>query len=144
MLARPAHRVLLACGLLALAGCGTAKSPTEVPPPSTGAAFTFTRIQTEIFSPICAQAGCHDAQTRESDQVLAAGFAYANIVGRRSLENSSLNRIEPGDPERSYLVKKIRGDADIVGERMPRVGGPLRQEQIDGIIGWVRGGAPNN
>jgi hypothetical protein len=77
--------------------------------------------------------------------VLAAGRSYAEIVDRASSERSTLDRIEPGDPERSYLVKKLRGDPDIAGSRMPldRPGG-LPQDQIDGIIAWVRAGAPND
>jgi len=140
-IALPALAPLL---LLAFA-CGSVKTPTEPPAgPPAGAAYTFSRIQGEIFSPICAQAGCHDAATASGGQVLAAGVAYGNIVGVRSTEVSTLNRIEPGDPERSYMVKKLRGDSDIVGERMPRIGGPLSQSQIDGIAAWVRAGAPNN
>lgn len=143
---RPAQTLAVALAVpLLFFACGTVKSPSEPPAPEPpSAAYTFTRIQTEIFSPICAQAGCHDSATASGGQVLEAGVAYSNIVGVRSTEVSTLNRIEPGDPERSYMVKKLRGDADIVGARMPLVGGPLSQSQIDGIIGWVRAGAPNN
>jgi hypothetical protein len=123
------------------------KSPTEPSeePGNGGTAFTFSRIQAEIFTPNCAKSGCHDAATASGGQVLEAGRAYGEIVNRPSTERSTLDRIEPGDPERSYMVKKLRGDPDITGGRMPldRPGG-LPQEQIDGLIAWVRAGAPND
>ena len=145
MRSRPALDTVLPCVLLLLAACGSVKSPTEpAEEPGGVAPLTFSRIQAEIFTPNCAKAGCHDAASASAGMVLAAGVSYEQIVGVRSTE-STLDRIEPGDPERSYMVKKLRGDSDITGDRMPldRPGG-LPQEQIDGLIAWVRAGAPND
>ena len=131
--------------LLLAAACGSVKSPTEPPEEPGGVApFTFSRIQAEIFTPNCVKAGCHDAASAQGGMVLAAGQSYNQIVDVPSIE-SSLDRIEPGDPERSYMVKKLRGDPDITGDRMPldQPGG-LPQAQIDGLIAWVRAGAPND
>src|SRR4029079_7882975 len=114
--------------------CGTVKSPVEPPPPGGGSAFTFARVQAQIFTPNCAKAGCHVTGVATGGMVLEAGLSYAQIVGRPSQENPTLARVAPGDPERSYLLKKIRGDADISGSRMPQDGPPfLAPEQIDGI-----------
>ncbi|HXO22555.1 MAG TPA: hypothetical protein VOA87_21750 [Thermoanaerobaculia bacterium] len=129
---------------LLTAACGKVKSPTE-PPASAGPAFTFARIQAEIFTPNCAKSGCHSGATAQQGMVLEAGVSYGQIVGRRSQENPSLNRVQPGSPEQSYLLKKVRGDGDITGSRMPQDGPPfLSQAQIDGIAGWIQAGAPNN
>jgi len=143
---RPApESVLPLLFLLVAAGCGTVKSPTEPPPAGGGPAFTFSQIQTQIFTPTCAKAGCHAASAGSGGMVLEAGSAYSEIVGRGSTSNPSFNRVEPGVPERSYLLKKVRGDADITGARMPLDGPPyLTSEQIEGIAGWIRAGAPNN
>ncbi|HEX7182214.1 MAG TPA: hypothetical protein VF756_10250 [Thermoanaerobaculia bacterium] len=131
-----------ALALLLLAGCGTVKSPTEPEETEDGAAFTFSRVQAEIFTPNCALAGCHDAATATEGLILEAGRSYGLIVNH-SATQSSLDRIEPGDPERSYLIKKLRGDPDITGSRMPfDRPGSLPPEQMAGIIGWVRAGAP--
>jgi hypothetical protein len=136
-----AHSLLAA---LLLAACGDVKSPTEPLAPE-GQAFTFARIQAQIFTPNCVKAGCHDAATASNGLVLEAGQAYGHIVNRPAVGNSSLDRIEPGDPERSYLIKKLRGDPDITGARMPLDNpGSLTREQMDGIVGWVLAGAPNN
>lgn len=150
MRSRPARNGALAAlaGALALtmaAGCGTVKSPTEPLPPAGGSAFTFARIQAEIFTPTCAKSGCHAANTASGGMVLDAGRAYGEIVNRASSERSTLHRIEPGDPDRSYLIKKLRGDPDITGSQMPLDRpGSLTREQMDGLIGWVLAGAPNN
>jgi hypothetical protein len=53
--------------------------------------------------------------------------------------------VEPGSPETSYLILKLRGDPSISGLRMPEDGPPyLTAAQIAGIAGWIRAGAPNN
>lgn len=131
--------------LLLLAGCGTVKSPTEPSTPTGGGtAFTFTQIQTQIFTPVCAKAGCHAAGSSPSGLVLEAGQSYGNLVGRPAAENSSLARVSPGNPDASYIILKLRGDPNITGERMP-LGGPyLSADQIAGIAAWIRAGAPNN
>jgi hypothetical protein len=137
--------VALAALAAGASGCGTVKSPTEPPPVAGGQAFTFTRIQAEIFTPTCAKAGCHAASAAAGGMVLAAGRAYGEIVNRPSTENGALNRIQPGDPERSYMIKKLRGDPGITGGQMPLDNpGSLSREQMDGLIGWVLAGAPND
>jgi hypothetical protein len=130
-----------------LAACGTVKSPTEPVDPGPGgpgAAFSFSRIQAEIFSQSCAKSDCHDAATAQNGLILEAGRSYALLVNHPAL-GSSLLRVAPGDPERSYLIKKLRGDPDITGARMPFDGPPyLTPEQIEGIAGWILRGAPND
>src|SRR5437016_6090663 len=103
MRSRPARNtvcaVLATLSAFAAAGCGTVKSPTEPLSGGTGgpggAAFTFSRIQAEIFTPTCAKSGCHAANTASAGMVLDAGRAYAQIVSRPSTEQSNLHRIEP-------------------------------------------------
>ena len=133
--------------VLVFGGCGTVKSPTEPPSdPGTGtAALTFSQIQAQILTPTCAKAGCHASSSAEAGLVLEARQAYGNLVGRASSQRSDLARVQPGDPERSYLILKLRGDPSITGLRMPQDGPPfLTSEQIGGIAAWIRAGAPNN
>lgn len=147
MRSRPARSLVILALVLALllGGCGTVKSPTEPSsPPGNVPALTFTQIQTQIFTPVCAKAGCHAAGSSPSGLVLEAGQSYGNLVGRPAAENSSLARVAPGDPDHSYMILKLRGDPSITGERMP-LGGPyLTSDQIAGIAAWIRAGAPNN
>ena len=145
LLAAPA--LLAAAAMLASGGCGgKLRSPTEPQTASTGAqALTFTQIQAGIFTPHCAKSGCHVTASAAGGLVLQAGLAYADIVGRQSLEAPQLAYIRPGSPDASYLLKKVRGDADITGSRMPFDGPPfLSSQQIAGLTAWIQAGAPNN
>lgn len=144
MRSRPVRNAILLAALL-LAACGDVKLPTEPSVEPEGPAFTFAQVQAQIFTPNCAKAGCHSAAAASNGLVLEAGSAYSEIVSQPAVGNSSLDLIEPGDPDRSYLIKKLRGDPDITGARMPLDNpGSLTQEQLDGIVGWVLAGAPNN
>jgi hypothetical protein len=52
----------------------------------------------------------------------------------------SLKRVDPGDPDNSYLVQKVEGTA-AVGGRMPLGGSRIPQEEIDLIRQWISEGA---
>ncbi|MGC8915635.1 MAG: hypothetical protein ACP5NF_01490 [Thermoanaerobaculum sp.] len=52
-------------------------------------------------------------------------------------------RVAPFDPDASYLVKKLRGDPDIVGSPMP-ASGTLSSEGRKLVVDWVRRGAPRD
>ena len=98
----------------------------------------FSEIQSTVFSPICAE--CHGAGFASAGLNLAEGSSFAEIVGVPSTQVSSLSRIEPGDPDNSYLVQKIEGTAAF-GGRMPLGGARLPQDRIDLIRQWVTDGA---
>ena len=139
------RKLALVITLLFLA-CGKLKEPTE---PVLGGGepidptATFTRVQNEIFSPTCAQIGCHDRIGQQSQQVLVAGQAYAQIVNQPSVEMPQLVRIAPLDPANSYLYRKITGSG-ITGDRMPQALAPLTDVQIKLVRDWIRRGAPND
>jgi hypothetical protein len=138
---------ILTLAMLAMVACGgKVLSPTEPPGGGPGAqAFTFAQIQAGIFTPSCAKAGCHASSAASGGLVLEAGLAYGNIVGRAAPEAPQLDFVRPGNPEASYLLKKVRGDADISGSRMPRDGPPfLTPQQIAGLAAWIQAGAPDN
>jgi hypothetical protein len=125
-------------------GCGQQKKlpfePTGYVPDPTA---TFTRVQGEIFATSCAFSGCHAGVAPASGMDLSAGAAWL-AVHAPSVERSDLKRIEPGSPDRSYVVKKVRGDPDISGSRMP-LGGPyLSADQIKLLTDWVLRGAPQD
>ncbi len=136
--------------IITTAGCGSGASSNSTPPPlgSTGSepidpTATFTRVQNELFTPTCAQIGCHDTLGRQQGTILSAGKAYAETVNVASTENASLKRIFPGDPLNSYLYRKVTG-AGITGDRMPQGGPYLTDAQIALVRDWVRRGAPND
>ena len=104
---------------------------------------TFTRVQNEIFTPNCANIGCHNPIGQQSQMVLIAGRAYTETVNVPSVEMPSLMRVQPNDPVNSYLYRKITGAA-ITGDRMPQGGPPLSEAQIALVRNWIRRGAPND
>jgi hypothetical protein len=129
-----------------LCACGKLKElPTD---PGVGAepidpTATFTRVQNEVFTPTCGAIGCHDTLGQQEGLVLTAGKAYANTVGRPSVEVPALLRVAPSDPANSYLYRKITG-AGITGDRMPQGGPFLTDAQTKLVRDWIRRGAPND
>jgi hypothetical protein len=109
-----------------------------------GEAETLSALQSAFLTPSCALAGCHNAASAQAGLVLAQGQSFANLVGVSSSQVPSLLRVQPGDPDRSYLVKKLRGDADIEGGRMPAGGPFLTADEIARFESWINDGAPDN
>src|SRR4029434_1638205 len=110
---------------------------------------TFITIQQEILNtadssgrPACTN--CHNGNPFVPGNFTGAN-AYAALVGARSVEKPSLLRVAPGEPDSSYMVHKLEGGPDIVGERMPRGGGPfLTGGRMLVIRRWIAEGAQNN
>lgn len=136
---------LIFIGILLLTACGELKSPTDAGGPGDpiDQTATLTRVQTEIFTPTCANIGCHDPLGQSSEMILTAGRSYAQIVNRSSVEMPSLMRVRPNDPDNSYLYRKIIG-VNITGDRMPLQRPPLTDAQIKLVRDWIRRGAPND
>jgi hypothetical protein len=95
-----------------------------------------------IFTNNCAFSGCHAGSSPEEGMNLSQNLAYADIVNVISSQQPGLKRVDPGQPDNSYLVKKIQGSAGIDGDRMPADGPPyLTTAQIDTIRLWITNGA---
>ncbi len=105
---------------------------------------TFTRVQTEIFSQSCAFSGCHAGASPAQGMNLSAGQSYALVVNVPSMEQPTLDRIEPGDPASSYLFRKVSGEGNIVGSPMPLGGPSLDAALIELLREWIQRGAPND
>ena len=142
---------LVAFAVLFASACDEKLSDLTGPTP--GLNVTFASIQQDIFSTTdsAGRAGCINCHTNAGGRTPAAGmnlgpgFAYDNIVNRASTGKPGAIRVIPGDPDNSYLVQKIEGAPGIVGQRMPRTGGPyLTPGQITVIRRWIREGAKNN
>jgi len=107
----------------------------------TGIQPTLQSIQDRVFTPICS--GCHTgggAQLPQSMDLTSVNASFANLVNRASVQ-VALNRVTPGNPDDSYLVRKLEGGPAIVGDRMPRFGTPLDQTTVDAIRQWITNGA---
>jgi hypothetical protein len=69
---------------------------------------------------------------------LEDGQTFANVVNVPSVGMPAMDRVEPGDPANSFLVRRIEG---TVAPQMPLIGAPLSQAQIDDIRQWITDGA---
>ena len=101
-----------------------------------------------ILTANCALSGCHVGANPQEGMNLSQGMMFSNTVNVRSRQ-SAMDRVEPSQPDFSYLVHKIQGtqlDPGVGGQfnRMPRNADPLPQSQIDIIRLWITEGAKNN
>jgi methionine-rich copper-binding protein CopC len=147
---RPADkRVVPSLYLVAfLAGCagngdgldatGQPIQPGNGPPPPLTA--DFQSIQANVFTPICTK--CHVGAAAPEGLQLDAQHSYALLVGVPSTEVPSLLRVNPGNPDQSYIVLKLQGSPGIVGAQMPFGGPYLDQATINVIRQWITNGAP--
>jgi hypothetical protein len=143
------RKVLLFLMFSALA-CGKLKETLTTPTTPGGTTgepidptATFTRVQTEVFSPNCTIIGCHDAIFQQQQLSLAPGRAYGQIVGQPSTELAGAVRVIPLDADNSYLYRKIIGKG-ITGDQMPQASTPLTDAQTKLVRDWIRRGAPND
>lgn len=135
----------------ASAGCDEKLSDLAGPTPNLEP--TFASIQREIFSTTdssgrLACTTCHVAGGAANGTGLFLtdpAAAYASLVGRASRQQPSATLVIPGDPDNSYLVRKLEGGPNITGLRMPRNNGPfLTTGQMIVIRRWILEGAANN
>ncbi|MDB6088367.1 MAG: hypothetical protein JWN85_1151 [Gammaproteobacteria bacterium] len=131
-----------------LAGCagnGAGLDANGQPIGSSGGGTTpltadFQSIQDHVFTPICSP--CHSGASAPEGLMLDAGHSYNLLVGIPSNEVPALSRVKAGDPDNSYMVRKIQGGPGIVGGQMPLNQTPLPQATIDVIRTWIANGAP--
>jgi hypothetical protein len=101
----------------------------------------FQSIQENVFTPICSK--CHIGASAPEGLQLDASHSYNSLVGVPSVEDPSLLRVKPSDPDDSYMVHKIEGAPGIVGGQMPLGETPLPQATIQAIRQWITDGATN-
>lgn len=102
---------------------------------------TFSSIQANIFVPSCP---CHQGASAPQGLVLNTDATLDMLVNTPSSQAPDLFRIEPGNPDDSYLIRKLEGGPNIVGFQMPptELGeAHLIQEEIDVIRQWIVDGA---
>ena len=131
-------------------GGGAPPKPACKPPATPTISFSMD-IQ-PIFNRSCALVSCHTGAVPAQGQDLSPGVAYGQVVNVSSTEQPKLKRVRPGDPNNSYLVRKIQGDPRISGVLMPNgcPGVPaagaqcLTPDEIMAIVQWITECAPNN
>ena len=102
---------------------------------------TFQSIQDNVFTPMCT--GCHAGAGAPLGLRLDEASSYALLVNASSVEVAALRRVQPGNPNASYLIQKLEGTA-AVGARMPLNAPPLPASTIAVIRQWISDGAPSS
>ena len=107
---------------------------------------TLAMIQLNTFDQTCGITPCHVPGGIGPMPLDSEEASFANLVDVDSVELLELKRVEPGNPDDSYLIWKLlgqdpQGQGQIVGERMPFGGAMLPAEEIDDIALWILNGA---
>jgi hypothetical protein len=146
----PARRIAsLAIATAVFVSLACAGDGTGIDDGNDGDAPTFAADVQPIFSANCAFSGCHatsDIKPSGRPMDLSPGQAYASTVNVESFELVGMDRVEPGEPDESYLVHKIQGTQSDVGGsggQMP-LGGQLSAAEIETIRAWIAAGAVDN
>jgi hypothetical protein len=107
---------------------------------------SFSRDVIPILEKRCSIGGCHSPATAQGGLVLTPDRAYDDLVGVPARLASGINRVTPGAPDDSFLVRVLSSDPEVrLGfVRMPLASAPLTPNQIATIANWVREGAARN
>ena len=123
--------------------CSAGEPEPEEPDPST---VSFAELFDTVFAPDCGtcHSGTDPGRLPRSLNLRDRAAAYAALVNVQSVQQPSYLRVNPGRPDESYLVRKVIGDSNITGVRMPAGEAELSAETIERIKTWIREGAKNN
>jgi methionine-rich copper-binding protein CopC len=99
----------------------------------------FQSIQDNVFTPICTK--CHQGASAPEGLQLDATHSYALLAGVASTEQPGVQRVQAGDPDSSYIIRKLEGAPGITGQQMPFGGPYLPQSTINVIRQWITNGA---
>jgi hypothetical protein len=123
---RSAFFTLWAVWIAALAVIGRA-APQPPAPSTITVEFFETRVRPVLVS------ACFDCHSDLASGGLRLDSREAMLKGGRSGA-----AIVPGDPDKSLVVQAVRQTGAL---KMPK-GGKLSASEVDGLVEWIRGGAP--
>jgi len=109
------------------------------------AAGSFSSLEAAIFVPRCASSACHGGSPPANGVPVSLdqGQGWREMVGVQAVEAPGIAVVEPGDPQASYLVHKLRGTGSQVGgtDTLMPPDGMLDEAEILAIEGWIANGA---
>ena len=104
---------------------------------------TLSAIQDSVFTPVCVL--CHNEGSQPFGLSLQEGASYAKLVGADAGWDASLKRVEPFNPDDSFLVIKLENsDPRMQGSQMPLAAPPLDADEIAVIREWITRGAADD
>jgi hypothetical protein len=146
---RAVIHVVLLVSAVCLFSCSAAKASGEeasdaAGPPSFGSfdaaddRSPLEKVKSEIDR-VCSQDGCHGGGV--AGLGLHANAEFDAMINVTSLEMPPMLRVRPGDPERSYVYRKIACEGGIVNECMP-LGSVFDPRVKQMFHDWIEAGAP--
>jgi hypothetical protein len=133
----------IACGSEIDAGgdgvdAGTGDDPLVVDNPAEPG--SLEELQRTVIQERCSgQPGlCHNGQFEPNLSTAANTYAY--LVRRPAIEDRAVLRVNPGDPDSSFLIDKIRG-RNGVSTQMPLGAEPLNDAEMQMFEDWISDGA---
>ncbi len=137
---RPPLALALAAALPACAG-------PEIGPaiPGGGAVALEPRLASlsaVVFVPRCSSSACHGGTGGVPIDLSTARAAFDGMVGQPSTQTTELPVVAPYEPERSYLMRRVRGEQAGADTMPPSWGGePLSEAEIAALSDWIANGA---
>ena len=135
-------RSLLFAAVMFSAACNTGGTTgTDTDDTDVAAVATFARVEAEVIKPSCAFSICHGGGSSGGLSLTGDAAAdHAALVGVASAGKPDETLVIAGDPDNSYLVKKLEDASGIAGDAMPSTG-PLTDAQIQLVRDWIADGA---
>ncbi len=147
-----------AAGVLLTFCSGPALDPpacraTDATVPAAAAQVDYGRDVAPIFAAACAFSSCHGAASGGNQGVYLGSDAARvarSAVGVKSATLTTMAIVEPGVPERSFLIHKLDGDTCTLdaqcaggscGERMPKDNPRLDDGARTTLRTWIAQGA---
>ena len=111
------------------------------PPPSTPVLTAdIASIQVNVLTPSCGVSGCHVQGTAAFNLILdSVDASINNLINVPAGQVPSLLRVEPFDPDNSYLIQKLEGTG--AGAQMPFGQPALDPSVITVVRQWISDGA---
>ena len=97
----------------------------------------YQKQVTTVFKQHCAVSGCHKGKYPKKRLSLEPEKFLEATVGVNSLQVDSLKLVDTKNPEKSYLLMKVKGSDGIVESIMPIDAPPLVDEEIEVIEKWI-------
>lgn len=130
--------VLIGGGIAAACGSGSLSDGAQMRLGGGALEPDFDSIQANVLTPRCT--ACHIGATAPLGLRLDEVNSYALLVGVPSVQEPGLLRVDPGNPDASYLIRKLEGSAGT-GGRMPLGEPALPPSEIAVIRQWIADGA---
>lgn len=115
-------------------GAKTRETSAETAAPATPTLAVLEAAAGSVLAASCAD--CHGEGPEARFSLTPAAFARTTVAVASS-QIDTLALVDPGKPDRSYLLMKVTGDPRIQGKRMPIGKAPLGEAEVKAVADWI-------